>query len=352
MDDRTPYGPLLEDHAADWRCYTSDGIVITHGMRVWDYDWQAGTVSFADGDPTREHWNGWFVVLRDNGGQSLMDGSRLRTRHWQDGRLVPEFTDEWLPAQLAAQANGARHYVQDGDRRREVVHDPRVPTDPAPWRDAQSGRRHASEFVSTELPAINDPTRADGRRYVKPGERVLLVLPASEAACHLKVYDQVWTVLVTETGAQLFDDGMRWSSPITHGEAGIRRDAGGLWIEPLPATLYRVTRDGQPVSPAMISEDAAVEWGMRHQGQSWHYATTHGGYAVQEIDSASLTTDQPGGTVHTITLNDGRVVAVDPSGRLDVQDEGGHYTIMLPTATELAEGDGVVPVDFTADPDA
>lgn len=45
-----------------------------------------------------------------------------------------------------------------------------------------------------------------------------------------------------------------------------------------------------------------------------------------------------------VTLTDGRVVSVDPSGRLDVEDADGHYTICLPAFAEVSRGD-VVPVD-------
>ncbi|GAB2992537.1 hypothetical protein [Saccharothrix stipae] len=45
----------------------------------------------------------------------------------------------------------------------------------------------------------------------------------------------------------------------------------------------------------------------------------------------------------TMTLTDGRVVSVAVSGRLDVDDPDGHYTIWLPTVGEVSRGD-IAPV--------
>lgn len=50
---------------------------------------------------------------------------------------------------------------------------------------------------------------------------------------------------------------------------------------------YQVHRDGTPVSPVLDSENEAFAWVLRHQGQSFHYATTYGGYEVVEVGVAS-----------------------------------------------------------------
>ena len=41
-----------------------------------------------------------------------------------------------------------------------------------------------------------------------------------------------------------------------------------------------VTRDGGRVSPVLPDENTGFGWLLHHQGQSVHYATTHGGYAI------------------------------------------------------------------------
>jgi hypothetical protein len=54
---------------------TADGVEITHGMRVWDYDLRKGTVDLST---LRD---GWFYVNGDNGGRSLMNAERVCVRH-------------------------------------------------------------------------------------------------------------------------------------------------------------------------------------------------------------------------------------------------------------------------------
>lgn len=66
---------------------------------------------------------------------------------------------------------------------------------------------------------------------VKPGDVVQVRMPWSEVCMHLRVAEQVRRVEVLADGAQILnDDGTKFSFPITHGEAGIYRDATGLYI--------------------------------------------------------------------------------------------------------------------------
>lgn len=64
---------------------TSDGVVITQGMAVTDYDMLTGTV-VADDTSAFRHDNNycsgehWFTVERDDGTTKEFDGSRLRSR--------------------------------------------------------------------------------------------------------------------------------------------------------------------------------------------------------------------------------------------------------------------------------
>lgn len=57
------------------------------------------------------------------------------------------------------------------------------------------------------------------------------VMPHSEVCMHLGIAGRLWDVKVLEDGAQVQDrDGKPFSFPITHGEAGIYRDADGLYF--------------------------------------------------------------------------------------------------------------------------
>lgn len=83
-----------------------------------------------------------------------------------------------------------------------------------------------------ELATILDGMQANpGMTRVSIGERVRVRLPYSEVCMHLRVAGQVREVEVLENGAQILDEnGRRFSFPVTHGEAGIFRDAGGLYL--------------------------------------------------------------------------------------------------------------------------
>lgn len=68
---------------------------------------------------------------------------------------------------------------------------------------------------------------------VTVGDTVRLRLPWSEVCAHMKVAEQIRSVLVLEHGAQILnDDGTPYSFPVTHGEAGIYRDTEGLFLHP------------------------------------------------------------------------------------------------------------------------
>jgi hypothetical protein len=70
---------------------TLDGVPITQGLRVWDYDLRAGTIDLSDTRPF--DWQKcccgrcpqgrtlWFHVNHENGGRSLMNSERCWVRH-------------------------------------------------------------------------------------------------------------------------------------------------------------------------------------------------------------------------------------------------------------------------------
>lgn len=128
--------------------------------------------------------------------------------------------------------------------------------------------------------------KPDSRRFVDIGDEIWLVLPASEVCQHLQVAGHLHVVRVLEDGAQLVElDGTNRSSPISHGEAGVKRDecTGRLYAEPLPDMVWRVTLDGMPVSPQMAWQDACWTWTQKHQGQSVDWARTYEGYGWREF---------------------------------------------------------------------
>jgi hypothetical protein len=57
---------------------TSDGVEITIGLAVWDYDLELGTVT---GEPSAWNPGWWHVTPVTANGHKLMDGSRLTTVH-------------------------------------------------------------------------------------------------------------------------------------------------------------------------------------------------------------------------------------------------------------------------------
>lgn len=82
---------------------------------------------------------------------------------------------------------------------------------------------------------------------IKPGDVIGLTMPYSEVCMSMRVSDRVLVVRVMEDMAQLVgDNGMNFSSPITHGEAGIYRDSEGLYVTDWRDALEsgRVARPG------------------------------------------------------------------------------------------------------------
>src|SRR5882757_4473269 len=90
-DGRVFGTPPESERADDPRFRTDNGVLITDGLRVWDYDWKAGTVTFGDSPAFGgELWNGWFRVHRDDGSQASMNGERLTTVHPSTRQPPPE----------------------------------------------------------------------------------------------------------------------------------------------------------------------------------------------------------------------------------------------------------------------
>jgi hypothetical protein len=73
----------------DRRFRTANGVLITDGLRVWDYDRKPGTVDLVRSRVDDQYWDGWFDVRSDRGGYSTMNGERLTT--------VDPFTGESPP---------------------------------------------------------------------------------------------------------------------------------------------------------------------------------------------------------------------------------------------------------------
>jgi hypothetical protein len=133
----------------------------------------------------------------------------------------------------------------------------------------------------------------DTKRRVKVGEEIQVALPGSEVCHHLKVVDHLRTIRILEHTAQILnDDGTDFSFPIGHGEAGVRTDSEGLYVEPLPDTLWQVYQYGKPVSPLMAHENGCFVWTLKHQGQSVDYALRDGGYSWKQVPREEPVTEQ------------------------------------------------------------
>jgi hypothetical protein len=64
--------------------WTVDGVEITDGLLVWDYDLDLSRVSFADTTGMDSAWgfDGWFGLLTVSGDRrKLMNGERMVTVH-------------------------------------------------------------------------------------------------------------------------------------------------------------------------------------------------------------------------------------------------------------------------------
>jgi hypothetical protein len=133
----------------DRRFYTADGVFITDGMRVWDYDRDPCMVWFTDGSPGGKHWDGWFRCIGDSGAVYLQNGERLCVRDPFTGKQPPQPSPDPRRAALAAleTAGVPLRVITDPQSSvptepdELVVFDPRVPGDPKPWRD-QFHRRY------------------------------------------------------------------------------------------------------------------------------------------------------------------------------------------------------------------
>lgn len=69
------------------------------------------------------------------------------------------------------------------------------------------------------------------KHYVEVGRAYMLTLPWSEVCMYMKVAGTAMTAEILPDGVQLVNaDGSRFSSPITHGEAGLYRDDKGLYF--------------------------------------------------------------------------------------------------------------------------
>jgi len=74
--------------------YTADNVPVTEGLRVWDYDLRPGTVTEVDhsfqGTPDGPLGIvAWHIVVSDEGGSGMFDGSRMCTTHPSTGEPPP-----------------------------------------------------------------------------------------------------------------------------------------------------------------------------------------------------------------------------------------------------------------------
>lgn len=79
------HGPMREN---DPRMVTADGVQITDGLIVLDYDYEVTRIDFSNPRSNFEskYWDGWFYCA--NG--SLMNGERVTTRDPQTRRKLTE----------------------------------------------------------------------------------------------------------------------------------------------------------------------------------------------------------------------------------------------------------------------
>lgn len=62
---------------------TANGVEITDGLKVWDYNLEHGVVDLTSLDS-----DGWFYVTEDNGARFLMNSERVTTRHPYTGEIA------------------------------------------------------------------------------------------------------------------------------------------------------------------------------------------------------------------------------------------------------------------------
>jgi hypothetical protein len=139
------------DRECDPRFRTLDGMLIVDGLRVWDYDWQPGTVCFAETRIDEQRWDGWFQILRDGAGTKTMNGERLWTVHPTKRIPPPPFADDRASGLRRAALNTGAVLTVEYDSKRQrcprIEWAPRVATDPQPWLDTVSGWRYFSAEV-------------------------------------------------------------------------------------------------------------------------------------------------------------------------------------------------------------
>jgi hypothetical protein len=68
------------------RARTIDGVLVTEGLRVIDYDLNKGEVRAAD--HIAADGTAWFRITLDRGGSSVMDGLRMWTRLRTDSGVL------------------------------------------------------------------------------------------------------------------------------------------------------------------------------------------------------------------------------------------------------------------------
>jgi hypothetical protein len=74
----------MESEASMDEYRTVDGVLITDGLLVWDYDMDLSRVSFADTSGMDSTWgfDGWFGLRTVSGDElKLMNGERMVTIH-------------------------------------------------------------------------------------------------------------------------------------------------------------------------------------------------------------------------------------------------------------------------------
>ncbi len=115
------------------------------------------------------------------------------------------------------------------------------------------------------------------------------------ARANLRAFGRVWPVSGFLGRVLAFDVGKRvYLNP--SGFVQVENDSQRDQREHNEAhARYFLTRDGErlkgPDGGPHATYNEALAVLHRTQGQSWHYATTYGGYAVQRIDTSTTTTE-------------------------------------------------------------
>lgn len=171
----------------DKRFVTADGYEIRDGARIYDYyDCQPVTISFELTGPEREYWDGWFTAVTDDGGTTLLDGSRLQG--YAPGK-VPPLEQPEREQRLRTLAGGGRVLVSDDvfeGRPREVEWKPRMTGDPAPFVCPESFRRYLpGQTVAEEVSAEETARRARAEVPVTDAQVAAVTELADAGESHL-----------------------------------------------------------------------------------------------------------------------------------------------------------------------